>query len=63
MVNEKVVIVLLLITIILSIFSVIMALGTPNDQTRVEKTTINNEGPSNGQVAFAIIPESQRGPR
>jgi len=56
MVNEKVVIVLLLITIILSIFSVIMALGADNSAKVKERTkeivTVNP--PSAGNIQLIV---------
>jgi hypothetical protein len=58
--QQKVVVILLLITIILSIFSVVLTLSIDSG-TRVERETINNQGPSSGQVSFAITPELERG--
>ncbi len=58
--NQKIVVILLLITILLSIFSVVLTFTTNFGGSKtVEK--INNQGPSSGQVSFKIIPESERG--
>ena len=60
--NQKVVVILLLLTIILSIVSVILTVTTNVGSSKtVEKQTITNQGPSAGQISFKIAPTSERG--
>ncbi len=60
--SQKIVVILLLITIILSVVSVVLTFSTNliGSQKTVEKT-INNQGPSTGQISFKIAPTSERG--
>jgi hypothetical protein len=63
--QQKIVVILLLVTIILSIFSVVLTLSidtSASQRTVVQKDIINNGAPSSGNIVFGVIPTSQRNP-
>ena len=60
--SQKIVVVLLLVTIILSIVSVVLTFSTNLvGKNTVQKIQTNNQGPSTGQISFKIAPTSERG--
>ena len=52
--NEKIVVVLLIITIVLSVFSIIMAFGGGGDSFRVPQRTAVDNPDSSGNIVFGL---------
>jgi len=60
--NEKVVVILLLVTIILSIVSVVMTFSVGEEKDLVAKEVRNIvEGSGSGEVGFEIVPSGAEG--